>query len=162
MPSGTETSSTPRAEGSTRQRLRARLFPGDPTVWRVALVLGLGLAALILLETAVVKREYFTGTNSVAARNVIATPKPGQRLCVGNLDIPRGTGAVRFGVRTRRPGARLALTLTTGATRTRGTSPEIGGGRSDVDIPAPSIRVTGESDRGSVCAWPAPRSRSSA
>ncbi|MEJ7786029.1 MAG: glycosyltransferase [Solirubrobacteraceae bacterium] len=79
-----------------------RLFPG---VWRVALVLGAVLAAVIVWQAAIVEREYFTGTNSVVDRSVIVTTDAGEELCLDELYVPEGTGRLRSLVPWRRRAA---------------------------------------------------------
>jgi hypothetical protein len=78
-------------------RVRGALFPGDRRVWLVAAAV-LALCAIGIGVALLQPREYFTGTNSVAAREGVVQVPAGQRLCVRRLRLPAGTGAVRFGV----------------------------------------------------------------
>src|SRR5215218_9448410 len=82
-----------------RRRLGG-LFPGDVWVWRAAgavfLILGIVLAAQLLKQ-----REYFLGSNSVAARDYVAPVKAGERMCVRDVRVPAGTQRVRWGIDTQ-------------------------------------------------------------
>lgn len=80
--------------------LRSRLFPGDRRVWLTSagVVAVLGAVLLVALLTP---REYFLGSNSVAARDYVAPALAGQPLCVDRIRVPNGTGRVRFGIDTQ-------------------------------------------------------------
>jgi hypothetical protein len=92
-----------------RRRLGG-LFPGDVWVWRTAgavfLVLGIILAAQLLKQ-----REYFLGSNSVAARDYVAPVKAGERMCVRDVRVPAGTQRVRWGIDTQNV-PRIAVDMT--------------------------------------------------
>lgn len=103
-----------RSEQRTARGLRDRLFPGDRTVWRVAVAFGAVLAAVIVWQAAILEREYFTGTNSIVDRSLIATTEAGEELCLEDLDVPDGTGRLRLAVQPSDPGTRLRVSLTTG------------------------------------------------
>jgi hypothetical protein len=93
---------------------RSRVFPGDRTVWRWAGGAVVALA-VVLLVALLIPREVFLGSNSVAARDYVATAEPGAPACTvgSNVRVPAGTGRVRFGLdfgsRTQTP--RLLATL---------------------------------------------------
>src|SRR5689334_8171829 len=78
----------------------SHLFPGDRTVWRVGAAV-LALMGVITLIALLVPRSYLTGSNSVAGRDAVAAMGPQEKLCVPDVQIPAGTGAVRFAIDTR-------------------------------------------------------------
>jgi hypothetical protein len=82
-----------------RRRLD-RVFPGDVWVWRTAGVVVVVLGA-ILLVNLLKPRELFLGSNSVAARGVVALANPGERMCIRDLLVPAGTQRVRWWIDTQ-------------------------------------------------------------
>jgi hypothetical protein len=77
------------------------LFPGDAWVWRAA---GAAAAVLgiVLLVALLQPREYFLGSNSVAARDYVAGPvRGGETMCVHDIRVPAGTQRVRWGIDTQ-------------------------------------------------------------
>lgn len=68
---------------------------GARLVWRAAALVG--AVFVILIGWQLVKpRDYYTGTNSVGVRSIVATVEQGQQLCVPGLHVPAGTGGVRM------------------------------------------------------------------
>jgi 4-amino-4-deoxy-L-arabinose transferase-like glycosyltransferase len=80
---------------STRRRVTLPDYAGDVRVWAVAAAAG-GVIVVALFAYALVPRDYFTGTNSLTSRSIVADLTSGQRLCVRGLTVPAGTGQVRF------------------------------------------------------------------
>jgi hypothetical protein len=80
-------------------RLLAAVFPGDRRVWLWSLLAVLPMAALIAYNLAT-PRAYYTGTDSVGQRSIVAELPPGGRLCVPNITIPGGTGAIALSYAT--------------------------------------------------------------
>lgn len=138
-------------DARTASGLRGRLFPGDRGVWRVTFALGAVLAAVIVWQAAIVEREYFTGTNSVVDRSVIATTEAGQQLCLDDLTVPTGTGRVRISAEPRDPGARLRLSLTADGRRWTAASAPLRAGDQLVDFPLGPVRGDGEAKPGRLC-----------
>jgi hypothetical protein len=75
----------------------SRAFPGDRRVWLTAAGV-LAVLAVALLKTLVFDQrpEPYTGTNSVAARSVVAEASRGQELCVPALNLPPGTHRIQL------------------------------------------------------------------
>ncbi|MFI5003705.1 MAG: DUF2142 domain-containing protein [Solirubrobacterales bacterium] len=82
--------------------------PGPPrlggarAVWWPAAILGTVIAGLILWQLAI-PRDFYTGTDSVGVRSVVANLEARQTLCVPGLDLPAGTGGVQLAVFAHRP-----------------------------------------------------------
>jgi len=76
---------------------RRRLWhaPRVLKVRSVVVVVGILLAALFVFELAR-PRDYLTGSNNAGADGAVVHVDPGQRLCVGDLHIPKGTGRLRL------------------------------------------------------------------
>jgi hypothetical protein len=86
-----------------------RLFPGDRRVWvwsLVAIVPMLGLIGYSLLAP----RSFYTSTDSVGARSIVANLAPGHTLCVPNVPLAAGTGAVQFETGAARGSAGMSVT----------------------------------------------------
>jgi hypothetical protein len=113
------------------------LFPGDAWVWRSAGVVAVVLA--VLLAGSLLKpREYFLGSNSVAARDYVATVKAGERMCVRDIRVPAGTQRVRWGIDTQnvpRMPIRMDVRLHGGPTLTGSLVRSADTGFHKVDIP---------------------------
>ncbi len=73
------------------------MLQGARAVWLPAAAVGTVLLGLILWQLAV-PRPYYTGTNSIGIRSVVANLAVGQRLCVPGLDLPAGTGRIQLGL----------------------------------------------------------------
>jgi hypothetical protein len=59
------------------------------------------MLGLILWQLAI-PRSYYTGTDSVGVRSVVANLNVGQTLCVPDVNLPAGTGAVQLAVFAQR------------------------------------------------------------
>jgi hypothetical protein len=96
------------------------LLRGARAVWVPAAVVGAVFLGLLLWQLAI-PRPYYTGTNSVGVRSVVATLAPGQRLCVPALHLPAGTGRVQLGLfgRGARPEAAVSVTAAGTTTTSR-------------------------------------------
>ena len=96
-----------RARVGSRTRLR---LDGARAVWLPAGVIGAVMAAIVLWQLAI-PRDFYTGTNSIGVRSVVANLVPGQKLCVPGLNLPAGTGRVQLALFAHRPQftARLAV-----------------------------------------------------
>jgi hypothetical protein len=75
---------------------------GARAVWWPAAIVGMVLLALILWQLAI-PRNFFTGTNSVGVRGLVANVGVGQKLCVPDLHLPAGTGRVQLALFAQRP-----------------------------------------------------------
>jgi Dolichyl-phosphate-mannose-protein mannosyltransferase len=137
-----------------------RVFPGDRHVWLAGggaiLVLG-----IVLLVSLLVPREYFTGSNSVAARDYVAPAFADQPLCVDRIRVPLGTGRVRWGVDTRvdpRPALSGSLRLDDGTVipMSAPASADHGFHRVDMTLNRPIPAAGGKDYRfGTLCMRPA-------
>jgi Predicted membrane protein (DUF2142) len=136
---------------SRARRTLAAVFAGDSRVWRVAALAAIPVLALLgyyLLKP----RAYFTGTNSVEPLSYVAPAKPGEALCVPDLDFPAGTARVRMLLSAR--GVRPALTLTAVIDNTRSVAQlpaQAVPMPSGVEFPVPQVRSAGVARRGSLC-----------
>jgi predicted membrane protein DUF2142 len=81
-------------------------------VWWAAAVVGACLLGLIAWQLAT-PRDYYTGTNSVGVRSVVASIDVGQKLCVPDLNLPAGTGRIQLALFAHRPTFAAQLTLRT-------------------------------------------------
>jgi hypothetical protein len=70
---------------------------GARAVWLPAVLVGAVILGLLVWQLTL-PREYFTGTDSVGVRSVVANLNPDQTLCVPNLNLPAGTGRVQLAV----------------------------------------------------------------
>jgi hypothetical protein len=89
---------------------------GARAVWLPAAIVATVILGLIIWQLAL-PRSYYTGTDSVGVRSVVAEPKAGQTLCVPQLSLPAATGRVQLAVFSQRPRFR-ALVRVTAAGRT--------------------------------------------
>ena len=121
-----------------RRRRLGRVFPGDRAVWLAAGVVA-AVLGVILLVALLQPRTYFLGSNSVAARTSIAEIKPGERICSRGVQLPAGTGRVRYQIDTvnARRGTLSVKARLRGGEVLRGTLPGTKGpaGFAPVDIP---------------------------
>jgi hypothetical protein len=114
------------ADAAHPSRTKALLprLDGARAVWYPAAALGAVLLGLTLWQLAI-PRNYYTGTNSVGVRSVVANVAVGQTLCVPDLNLPADTGRVQLAVFAHRArftaavsmiaGGRAALSRMTGA-----------------------------------------------
>jgi len=75
---------------------------------------GLLMAGLIVWQM-LIPRPYFTGTDSVGVSSIVANVAPGQELCVGGLELPADTGAVRLVLFAPRPTIEATITTISGS-----------------------------------------------
>jgi len=80
-------------------------------VWWPAAIVGTILLGLILWQLAI-PRDYYTGTNSVGVRSVVANVGVRQTLCVPGLNLPAGTGRVQLALFAQRPQLTARIRLT--------------------------------------------------
>jgi hypothetical protein len=85
---------------------------GAAAVWVPAAAVGTVFAGLILWQL-LIPRGYYTGTNSVGVRSVVANLNVRDRLCVPDLNLPAQTGAVQLAVFAHRPTFTAALSVST-------------------------------------------------
>ncbi len=89
-----------RAPAAGRRRagaLERVTLEGSRAVWWPAGIAGAVVLGLIVWQLAI-PRPFYTGTDSVAVRSVVASVNTGQTLCVPGLNLPAGTGAVQLAV----------------------------------------------------------------
>jgi hypothetical protein len=104
----TPTAGVDSAEGHTGERSPAAPGParrggGEArAVWLPAAIVGVVMAGLILWQLAI-PRDFYTGTDSVGVRSVVANLDVGQTLCVPGLQLPADTGRVQLAVFAHRP-----------------------------------------------------------
>lgn len=96
------------------------------------------LAAIVPLVTVVAyalleQRMYYTGTDSVGVRSIVGTLAANQRLCIPDIDVPGGTGAVQLAYAAQGPMHNVSVTI-----RERGRISS----RGAVAVVAPSSGVT--------------------
>jgi hypothetical protein len=80
-------------------------------VWWPAGVLGAVIFGLILWQL-LIPRGFYTGTDSVGVRSVVANLEVGQTLCVPGLHLPADTGRVQLAVFAHRPRFTAELRVT--------------------------------------------------
>ena len=71
------------------------------------------MAGLILWQLAI-PRDFYTGTDSVGVRSVVANLNVGQRLCVPGLRLPADTGRVQLAVFAHSPTFTASLRVIAG------------------------------------------------
>jgi 4-amino-4-deoxy-L-arabinose transferase-like glycosyltransferase len=91
----------------------ARQLEGSRAVWWPAAIVGAGMLALILWQLAL-PRNYYTGTDSVGVRSVVAEVAPRHTVCVPNLNLPAGTGRIQLAVFAHRPSFLARVRVTAG------------------------------------------------
>ena len=134
------------------------VFAGERRVWIAG---GAVLAAFVLaicwnlLKTA----DRYAGTNSVGVRSAVADVQAGQRLCVGDLNVPDRTGRVQLSLAwhgDRRPELRYALragsSVRRGALPAERLAPAVS--PVAVDLPVRELDPPGESAPGRLCLAP--------
>jgi hypothetical protein len=90
-----------------------RQLDGARAVWWPAAIVGAGILALILWQLAL-PRNYYTGTDSVGVRSVVAEVAPRHTVCASHLELPAGTGRVQLAVFANRPSFLARLRVTAG------------------------------------------------
>jgi hypothetical protein len=134
------------------------VLAGDRRVWMVgaAVLAAIGLTVLVYLFK---DADRYTGTNSVGVRGIVTDVTAGQRLCIGDFEVPDGTGRVELSlawVGERRPA--LTLVLRAGETVRRGSVPAAAapapGSPVPVNVPVRELDTPGESAPGRVCLAP--------
>jgi hypothetical protein len=68
----------------------------------------------LLAYNLAVPRAYYTGTDSVGQRSIVATLPPEGRLCVPNITVPGGSGAIELSYATPLPMRGFGVTVTAG------------------------------------------------
>jgi predicted membrane protein DUF2142 len=134
------------------------VLAGDRRVWALGAAVLAGVA-LVMLVYLFKEADRYTGTNSVGARSIVTDVQPGQRLCVGDFEVPDGTGRVQLSVAWTgegRPAFRLVLRA--GRAFRRATLPGAAiaapGGPVPVDIPVRELDTPGEAAAGRICLTP--------
>jgi 4-amino-4-deoxy-L-arabinose transferase-like glycosyltransferase len=85
----------------------------DPRiVWLPVALISLVLAGLMVWQV-LFPRPFYTGTNSVGVRSVVAGLERGQTLCVPDLHLPAETGRIQMAVFAHRPSFAARLTVRT-------------------------------------------------
>jgi hypothetical protein len=81
-------------------------------VWAPVVLVALLFGGLLIWQ-ALLPRPYYTGSNSVGIRSVVANLEAGQTLCVPGLHLPAETGRVQLAVFAHRPSfvARLRVSF---------------------------------------------------
>jgi hypothetical protein len=142
-----------------RRRL-AWLFPGDRSVW-IASAGAIVVLGIVLLVALLTPREYFVGSNSVAARDYVAPALDTRPLCTDRIRVPNGTGRVRFGIDTQtnpRPALSGSLKLDDGTLirMSAPPSPDTGFHRVDLTLSRPLPERAGKAYRfADICLRPA-------
>jgi 4-amino-4-deoxy-L-arabinose transferase-like glycosyltransferase len=99
-------------------------------------------------------RNYYTGTNSVGVRSIVATVNSGQSLCVPGITLPAGTGAVQFSYGAAGQAPRLFVTASLGGhVVARGqfaSRPPLPPGRVTVPL-SPAVAAARTGQVGTVC-----------
>jgi hypothetical protein len=136
-----------------------RMLAGDGRVWLVGAAV-LAAAALAMLVYLFKDADRYTGTNSVGVRSLVTDVQAGQRLCVGDLEVPDRTGRVQLSILwpgDRRPS--LGLVVRAGEAVRRGTLPGAAipgpGDLVSVSIPVRELDTPGEAAAGRICLTPA-------
>ena len=131
---------------------------GDRRVWLVGAAV-LAVSALTVLVYLLKDEERYTGTNSVGVRSAVTDVQSGQQLCVGDFDVPEGTGRVQVSIGwigERRPA--LDAVLRAGQAVRRVTLPGAAipgtGAPGSLDIPTPELYLRGDSAPGRLCLTP--------
>jgi hypothetical protein len=93
---------------------------GVRAVWWPAAITGAVFLGLIVWQLAI-PRDYFTGTNSVGVRSVVANLTTRQTLCVPRLNLPAGTGRVQLALFANRPRVLADVRVTAGGLSTSST-----------------------------------------
>lgn len=89
------------ANGPEGRAPRAPGLSGSRAVWVPAAVVGAVMLALTLWQL-LLPRDFYTGSNSVGVRSVVANVLPGQTLCIP-VSLPAETGRVQLAVFAHRP-----------------------------------------------------------
>lgn len=109
----------------------------------MAAVLGSLLAALLFQQVALVKRDYYTGSNSVSNRAPVTTANARSKVCLPGVWVPAGTGRVRFSVLPGTGGGELEVTLrSNGHTVAAGRGKPLPVGPQLADVVIPTTQAT--------------------
>ena len=92
--------------------IRLTRLAGSRAVWVPAALTGALFLGLILWQLAI-PRNFYTGTNSVGVTSVVASLKPGDRLCIRDLSLPAETARVQLAVFAHRPSFAADIELIT-------------------------------------------------
>lgn len=87
-------------------------------MWVPAATVGTVMLGLLVWQLAV-PRAYYTGTNSVGVRSVVANLNVGQRLCVPGLNLPAGTGRVQLALFGHAEPSEATISVITAASTAR-------------------------------------------
>ena len=137
-----------------RTVLRDRVFVGNLAVWRWSALLGIPLAAVVLVW-CLVPRDYYTGTSSVNALTITGPAQGRQRICQAEQNIPAGTRRVQLEVGSGQA-VRPALSLIVGISGRTVVShipsaPATVGLAQRVDFPIPDLTAGEPSVPASLC-----------
>jgi hypothetical protein len=133
-------------------------FAGDRRVWLIG---GAVLAAFVLtiLVSLLNDTEGYTGTNSVGVRSAVTDVPDGGRFCVGDFQVPDGTGRAQLSADwqgERRPA--IAYTLRAGKVVETGSIPAAAlpapGTPVPLDLPVRRLDVPGDAVAGRLCVTP--------
>jgi hypothetical protein len=135
-----------------------RLVAGDRRVWLVGAAV-LAACALATLAYLLKSAERYAGTNSVGLRSTVTDVGSGQRLCVGDFDLPDGTGRVQMAIGwtgERRPALEAVLRAGQAVRRASLPGAAIAGTGSPayLDLPVREVDTPGESAPGRLCLTP--------
>lgn len=110
----------------------------------------------LLLWQLSIPRPFYTGTNSVGVRSVVANLNVGQRLCVPDLQLPAGTGRVQLAVFAHRPTFTATLSVIAAGHTAASTMNGVPGPGSLVyaSAPVPTTPAAPESVPATVCIAP--------
>jgi 4-amino-4-deoxy-L-arabinose transferase-like glycosyltransferase len=134
--------------------VRDRVFAGDRTVWRWSALLGIPLAAVVLVW-CLVPRAYYTGTSSVNALTITGPAHGRQRICQAQQNIPAGTRRIQLEVgsgQSLRPGLSLVVRTSTRTVVSHvAAAPATVGLTRRVNFPIPDLTAGEPSVLGSLC-----------
>ena len=112
------------------------------------------MAGLILWQLAI-PRDFYTGTDSVGVRSVVANLNVGQRLCVPGLRLPADTGRVQLAVFAHSPTFTASLRVIAGGRTVSSTMTGVPGPTSLVYASAPiPVRPASPAVPATVCIAP--------
>lgn len=124
-------------------------------VWWSAAAAGLVVLGLLLWQL-LIPRTFYTGTNSVGVRSVVADLNVGQKLCVPDLHLPADTGRVQLAVFAHRPLFTATLSVIAGGRTLSSTMTGAPGAGSLVyaSAPIPTTAAAPASVPATVCIAP--------
>ena len=143
------------ARDRTARSLRLPRLDGARAVWWPAALLGTILLGLILWQLAI-PRSYYTGTDGVGVRSIVANVSAGQTLCVPSLNLPAETGQVQLGLFAQRPRitAEIGVTAAGRTTYSMMVGVPAPSGLSYADAPIPVRPSSPSSVPATVCLTP--------